>query len=304
MNPISSPRIRDAAETASLLDFDALTKAIARAALEKDDGLIACPERSVVALSGGATMLSMPAVASDLAIHKLITVAPGNRRSGLPTIQGSMTVFDPVDGRPLLILDGPTVTARRTAAVTMLAIATLAPVGARDVLVIGTGSLAHRHVEALASLHSDWRIRVRGTSAEATARFCDGLRERIADVAPAGENADHAIVITCTTSTTPVYARPARADALIVAVGSFRPTIAEIAPEVVRASEIWVDDLDGARHEAGDLMMADVDWSRVGSLAGLVQRSTPMAGRGPRLFKSVGCAAWDLAAARVAMSAG
>ncbi len=111
----------DAATTTALLDPERLVAAIERAALEREAGSIACPERLVVPLAGDATMLSMPAVAADVAIHKLVTVAPRNAARGLPTIHGTLTAFEPTSGRPLFVLDGPAATAARTAAVSLCA---------------------------------------------------------------------------------------------------------------------------------------------------------------------------------------
>jgi 1-piperideine-2-carboxylate/1-pyrroline-2-carboxylate reductase [NAD(P)H] len=298
---VASPRHCDAEDTAALLPFASLTAAIARAAIDKDEGRIDCPPRGVVALPDGATMLSMPAVAADLAIHKLITVTPRNRDRGQPTIQGAVTSIDPTTGRPLLVLDGPTVTARRTAAVTLCAIEALGSPTDATALVIGTGNQARHHVLALAALRPAWRIRMRGTSSARALDFCATLDAHALDLEP-DEGDPVEVVITCTNSATPVYEAPERdAPRLIVAVGSFRPTIAEIAANTVAARACFVDDLEGARHEAGDLLCAGVRWDTVGTLAQLVRGATPPAS--PVLFKSVGCAAWDLAAVRVAMDA-
>jgi 1-piperideine-2-carboxylate/1-pyrroline-2-carboxylate reductase [NAD(P)H] len=99
-----------------------------------------------------------------------------------------------------------------------------------------------------------------------------------------------------------VYWKPARTGRLVIAVGSFTPVAAEIDAATVRASSILVDDMDGARQEAGDLIRAGVDWTEVLPLAQqLLGRAQP---HGPVLFKTVGCAAWDLAAARVAVGSG
>jgi 1-piperideine-2-carboxylate/1-pyrroline-2-carboxylate reductase [NAD(P)H] len=110
------------------------------------------------------------------------------------------------------------------------------------------------------------------------------------------------VVITGTTSKQPVYLHPARAGRLIIAVGAFKPDAAEIAPATVLASRIYVDDPEGARHEAGDLLQAGADWSQVQGIAHALG-AAPMADTEPVLFKTVGCAAWDLAAARVALAA-
>jgi 1-piperideine-2-carboxylate/1-pyrroline-2-carboxylate reductase [NAD(P)H] len=71
-----------------------------------------------------------------------------------------------------------------------------------------------------------------------------------------------------------------------------------VGKETVLASTVVVDDPSGARHEAGDLIQAGVDWSGVISLGDVLKGTANVAGR--FFFKSVGCAAWDLAACRVA----
>jgi 1-piperideine-2-carboxylate/1-pyrroline-2-carboxylate reductase [NAD(P)H] len=62
-----------------------------------------------------------------------------------------------------------------------------------------------------------------------------------------------------------------------------------------------VDDPVGAKHEAGDLIQAGVDWRAVSPLAKALNGE--FSTTNPVLFKSVGCAAWDLAACRVARDA-
>ena len=108
------------------------------------------------------------------------------------------------------------------------------------------------------------------------------------------------VVVTLTTSKTPVYCEAARPGRLVVGVGAFTPDATEIAASIVHQSAILVDDPLGARHEAGDLIQANVDWDRVGSLAAVIEGSWVGSPDQPNLFKSVGCAAWDLAAARLA----
>ena len=109
------------------------------------------------------------------------------------------------------------------------------------------------------------------------------------------------VVIAATTSKTPVYTTPARAGRLVIGVGAFTADAAEIAADVVHASALYVDDLAGARHEAGDFILAGVDWSAVHTLAeALAAPGGTVDATRPIVFKSVGCAAWDLAACRVA----
>src|SRR5690606_14882973 len=105
----------NAEQTALLLDFPGLVDAIATACADYATGAICAPERQVVPFPQGGVMLSMPATAHDIGIHKLVNVVPGNRVRDLPTISGIVSVYDGQTGQAQFVLDGPTVTARRTA---------------------------------------------------------------------------------------------------------------------------------------------------------------------------------------------
>ena len=304
LQPVASASwpLCDAVATAELLSFPELVRAVEQAALEYDQGLIASPERMALPCGPGGTMLSMPAVAVDVAIHKLVNVQPANARRDLPTIHGLVSVFETATGRPLCILDGPEVTGRRTAAVSLLAMRLLAHRAPRRVLLYGTGVQARHHLRALAALHPGCTVWVKGRDPRTTADFCQQARSIHADVQPCDDGlpADLDVVITLTTSTQPVYDEEAVAGTLVIGVGAFRPDMAELGARTIAGSQCYADDPPGARHEAGDLLRAGVDWSAVGSLANLIRRG-PQRAR-PALFKSVGTAAWDLAAARVALA--
>jgi len=299
----------DSAATAALLPFPALVAALRRAVDELARGVIACPARQVQPLRAGGVLLSMIATAPDIAVHKLVSVVPDNPERGLPTIAGQLSVVDAADGGIRLILDGATVTERRTGALSMLGIETLLGHAPRRVLLVGTGVQALSHAKALAALYPAVAIDVAGRNAASVERFCmeldvllpgaGGPRYAAADLSAVDEAVD--VVITATTSAQPVYSLPARAGRLLIAVGSFKPSAAEIGAETVRASRVFVDDLHGARHEAGDLLQAGVDWERVQGLSAALT-GPPLAAAEPVLLKTVGCAAWDLAAARVALS--
>ena len=292
------PRL-NAAETQARLPFPKLVDALQVAVLELADGKIRCPERQAVHMAGGAILLSMPVVADDLAAHKLITVAPRNKALGLPTILGQLAILDGQSGVTRLILDGATVTGRRTSAMSMLGLRALGPRKINRVLVIGTGTQARGHVEALAALYPGIEVGVRGRTKDNENHFQRQLAHLpLAWVQPSLDDPLD-VVITCTTSSTPVYAEAARLDRLLIAVGAFRPEAAELSPEIIHASEVFVDDPGGAPHEAGDLIQANIDWKLVRALGEILPHAVPPTR--PRVFKTVGCAAWDLAAARVAI---
>lgn len=290
----------NAAQTAELLSFPDLVSAIAAACTEYANGAIAAPERQVVPFPQGGVMLSMPATAHDIGIHKLVNVVPGNRALGLPTIHGVVSVFDGKTGRELCVLDGPTVTARRTAAVTMLGLKTFLKAAPQHVALIGTGTQAVGHIQALAALYPGLRVTMVGTSQAKAQAFADTQQHLSLDIKAATATPDGIdAVITLTTSAIPVYTQAAKAGLLIIGVGAFKPELAEIGAATLLASRIYVDDPAGARHEAGDLIQAKVDWSGVQALSHALAHGATL--DEPIVFKTVGCAAWDLAAARCAL---
>ncbi|MEJ7137956.1 bifunctional Delta(1)-pyrroline-2-carboxylate/Delta(1)-piperideine-2-carboxylate reductase [Amphibiibacter pelophylacis] len=302
--PPSPLTVYSAAQTAALLDFRALMDALATASVQAASGEIDSPVRQVVPLVNGGVMLSMPATADDIAIHKLVNVQPGNARAGLPTINGLVTAFEARTGQPLFVLDGPEVTGRRTAAVSMLALRHLLPQGPRHVLLIGAGAQARFHVLALHALDSSVRISVRSRSSAALADFCSQHAAQGVQISPDAADTvadDVDAVICCTTSSAPVYDEPARPGRVVIGVGAFKPDMAEIGAQTLSGSTIYTDEPEGAQHEAGDLLRAGVDWAQVLPLSTLVQQPPDLSAAA--VFKSVGYAAWDLAAARVARAA-
>ena len=301
--------IFNAVQTAQALPYARLVPAIAQAALELSRQQIKAPERLVVTIDPASVLLCMPAIGSDIGVTKLVTVHASNAEHGLPVIQGEVIVFDAATGRRLALLDGPTVTARRTAAVTLLGIQALAPKAPSSVLIIGTGAQAVAHADALVEFFCVSQFWIAGRDVVKAQVFCAALQVRypqITAVAIAAADLQTAlpatdVVIALTTSRTPVIPAHIAAETLAIGVGAFKPDMAEFPPALLRSRQIVVDDLDGARHEAGDLIQAKVDWDNVRGLASVLAEKTLCRGALP-VFKTVGQAAWDLAAARVAIA--
>lgn len=300
-------QILNSSDTAQALPYDELVPAIAQAARHMAQGLINAPERMVVPIDVASVLLAMPAIGADISVTKLLTVHGDNARHRLPAIQGEVIVFDTLTGRRLALLDGPTVTARRTAAVSLLGIQQLAAARPKSALLIGTGVQATAHAEALREFFgiTDFCIASRDTRNAQT--FCDALALRGVAAFPVAAQdlparcLDVDLVIALTTATSPVIPAQLRPDTLAIGVGAFKPQMAEFPAELLHARRIVVDHLAGARHEAGDLLRAQVDWNTVRDLASVLAEGIDKTGTTP-VLKTVGHAAWDLAAARVAIS--
>ena len=70
-------------------------------------------------------------------------------RSGLPTIQGVLVLFDATNGAPLAIMDSAEITRLRTAATSAVAARHLSLDGASTLTICGCGLQARSHVEAI-----------------------------------------------------------------------------------------------------------------------------------------------------------
>lgn len=221
-----------------------------------------------------------------------------------------MIVFDRATGRRLALLDGPTVTARRTAAMSLLGIRTLAIAPPTSALLIGSGVQAAAHADALIEFFGVSRLWIAGRDRVRTQAFCEALHLRqpqatvqavgMDEIATACRQVD--VVIALTTSRTPVVPDELPPHVLAVGVGAFKPEMAELPAALLNARPVMVDHLAGARHEAGDLLQAGIDWHKVRDIADVLTHGITRTAEAP-LLKTVGHAAWDLAAARVAIGA-
>jgi len=298
--------ILSAEQTCARLPYGELADAIAEAARNPH----ACElERVHMPLAGAGTLLLMPAADDAIAMTKMVTVHPHNAQADLPTIQGEVIVLDAASGVRKGILDGATVTGRRTAALSLLAARELAPVQSGPAVVIGAGVQARTHIEAFAAglgigefhICSRTRARAEALAQELTAEL-DVQIQVLDELAQAP--AEARLFIAVTTSLTPVLPEELPADAFVAAVGAFKPDMAELPPALLARGRVVVDTLAGARLEAGDLIQAEAaqafSWDAAQQLDDAMANG--VRGAGPVLFKSVGRPLWDLATARLAFA--
>lgn len=289
-----------AADTVVRLPYPALAEAIASMLAAKRERRATAPERLHLPLPGGGVLLVMPAADETLVMTKLVTVHPANAAAGLPTLQGQVVVAEAVNGTPLGILDGPALTARRTAALSLLAARHLAP-AVGPLLVVGAGAEAKAHLGAFRDGLGISEVFVssrRRASAETLAAYAKDLGCKAYVVTdPADALPMCPLIVTATTSPTPVLPETVRDDAFIAAVGAHTRTMTELPPGLVARCRLYADTLEGCQAEAGDLIQAHVDFDTVIPLEAALTLPRPDAG--PVLFKSVGHALFDLAAAKL-----
>src|SRR6185369_6359672 len=169
-------KLLDDKTTAALLPYDRLVGALRDAMRDRRDGRVHAPPRTVLPLPDGGAYLAMSACDSRLAISKLVAVTPANRGRDLPTLHGTVIVADARDGRMLCALDGPTVTARRTAALTLLGTELLAPQRPRRVALVGTGVQARAHAIAVHERWNPERLAIVGRHLASAQAFVTSLQ--------------------------------------------------------------------------------------------------------------------------------
>jgi len=260
-----------------------------------------------------ATLLLMPAwVPGETLGVKIVNVIPGNGARGLPSVASVYLLSDARTGELLALLDGGELTARRTAAASALAASYLARPDASHLLIVGTGRLALNMAAAHASVRPIRRVSVWGRRGERARAVADEVGEQLGIEAAAVVDLEAAvrqahIVSTVTLATEAlvqgVWLQPGTHLDL---VGAFRPDMRECDDEAVRRASVFVDTRNGACAEGGDIVqaLASGALTREGVRADLVDlaRGTH-SGRSSAaeitLFKSVGAALEDLAAARL-----
>jgi len=304
-------RFYAAAEVARALDYrrlaDALAGAFARGA--------EVPARHVHALSPQDSLLLMPAWSESALGIKLVTVLPENAARGKATVNAVYVLLDRASGEPRALIDGEELTLRRTAAASALAARHLAREDARHLLLVGSGRLAPYMARAHCALRPQLvRVRVWGRNdqhAQTTAQLLRdaGLPVDVVHDLQAAVRDAH--IITCaTTSTEPlVHGAWLAPGTHLDLVGGFRPAMREVDDAAVARARIVVDTYAGALAEAGDLIepMQRGVITRAAVLAELAEvirgeKAVRISAQDITLFKSVGTALEDLAAAELVTS--
>ncbi|MFH2129006.1 MAG: ornithine cyclodeaminase family protein [bacterium] len=242
---------------------------------------------------------------------KVVSVFPGNFDTIYDSHQGGVMLFETDNGRPLALIDGSSITAIRTAAVSAVATDLLARRDAGDLAILGSGTQARMHLEALMQVRDIRRIRVWSQPLDHARQFAAATQDKHGLTVEVMETAQATVAgadIICTLTPAPepiLFGQWVREGAHINAVGSCTPTAREIDTDTVVRSRLYVDHRASTLHEAGDFLIprkegAVSDTHIIGEIGGLLlgeiegrQSETEIT-----LFESLGLPVEDLAAAR------
>ncbi|TXH36008.1 MAG: ornithine cyclodeaminase family protein [Rhodospirillaceae bacterium] len=302
-----------AAEVERLLDYPSLVEALRRGFSQ--DWTVPVRHHYGIPMPNGEpeqTLLLMPAWEGGKAIGmKMVTVTPGNGQRNLPAVQGVYLLLDGATGLPRALIDGPSLTARRTAAASALAADYLAREDAHLMLMVGAGALAVPLVEAHRSVRPIKQVRLWARDARKAAAKVKELVQLGVDAEVADnleESAREADVISCATlSTEPlIHGAWLKPGSHLDLIGAFTPQMRETDDVAIGLASLFVDTRDGAMKEGGDivqplkagLIKPEAIKADLFDLARKTHRGRST-GDEVTLFKSVGTALEDFAAARL-----
>ena len=299
---MSMVRVLDEHEVRRLLPMDDCIEAMAAALTALEEGSVFNPLRFVIRPPDEPALMGlMPAHRSGEAplwSLKTLTIFPGNSAKGLDSHQGFVALYDGVTGEPTAIMNAGGITAVRTAAVSGVATRLLAREDVKTLAILGTGTQARSHLEAMLAVRSFDRVVVWSASG----RSLDG-----AESVGSAEEAVRAADVLCTVTALPepiVRREWLKPGVHINAVGSSIPTARELDSATMVKGLLFVDRRESTVNESGDFLAPQRE-GLIGPEHIRAELGELLVGKAKgresddeiTIFKSLGLAVEDLAAA-------
>jgi alanine dehydrogenase len=296
-----------------LVDIEDLIDVLEQAHVQFSMGKVVMPVRLVVPLTEiKGRITSMPAFLSQesaLGI-KIISYFQDNLKHGLPAILATISLYSTDTGKLMVLMDGVTITAIRTACASAMATKALANPETPVLGIIGAGTQARTHIRALSKVRSLERVLIWSPSGTSAQKVKEELEEEMGfEILP--QSSAEAVVreadllATVSAAGEPVLkAAWLKAGVHINAVGSHRPDLREIGSDTLVRATVVVDSRDAVYSECGDILLAIAEGAisrehirgEIGEV--LAGRKVGRTSEGEvTLYKSVGIALQDVAAA-------
>jgi ornithine cyclodeaminase/alanine dehydrogenase-like protein (mu-crystallin family) len=290
----------------AVLTYEELIPALRQAFVAYSAGRVQQPLRTVMRVNSGTGWFAiMPAVfqgeeGEGVMGAKLVTFFPGNATLGKHTHHAMIQLFRAETGEPLVVMDGRLITEMRTAATSAIAVDLLADPQAKVLAILGSGVQARSHLRALAGIREFSEVRVWSRTAEHAKRFASetgAMQSGTAEEAVTGAD----VVLTLTSSVEPVLCgKWLKREAMVCAVGAVTPDRRELDDEAMRGCVV-VESREAAQKEPGDILHSGAKIAaEIGELLNEANNGATFdRGDLPVIFKSVGIAIEDIAAAKL-----
>ena len=241
----------DARQVAALVELPDAIAAVESAFRAQGLGQTPSPAILGYPVSGGGFHVKAAALSSPTRFTvKLNSNFPENgHRFGLPTIQGTITLFDGVTGFPLAVMDSIEITILRTAAATAVAAKWLARQDAATITICGCGAQARAQLAAVASVRLIQRAFLYDIDRRRAENLADEVHSPGLEALPAGDLRaalrESEVCVTCTPSTEPfLRIGDVAPGTFVAAVGADSPEKQELEPRLVASATVVVDHLE------------------------------------------------------------
>ncbi|WP_454797242.1 ornithine cyclodeaminase family protein [Novosphingobium lindaniclasticum] len=254
--------IFDAEDVRALLDYPSCIEVVREAMKALSRGETRQLLRTMIHMGEGRTFGLMPGALSDQGMFgaKLISVFAESDNPGVRRHRGVVTLFEPVEGRPVCVADAEEITHIRTAAATAVGTDALAREDAKVLLLMGTGGQVHSHLEALPLVRRFERILIWGRDAAKAQAVVDAWNGRLPvevafDARTAAAEAD--VICTLTGARQPILLGEwVRAGTHVNIVGSSGPGPVEVDNALVLAARFIADSKASALDAAAEFLVA------------------------------------------------
>jgi ornithine cyclodeaminase len=184
------------------------------------------------------------------ALVKVATVIPSNAQRGLPTVNGSVTLYDDKTGELTALVDFHLVTKWKTAGDSLLSARRLARKDTKNILLVGAGTVAKSMVEAYSSIFPDAKFTVWSRSRASASAIGMAVAD---DLEHAVKSAD--VICTATMATEPLikgnWLQPGQHLDLI---GAYKPGMREVDDTAMARARLFVDARATTIHHIGELI--------------------------------------------------
>jgi ornithine cyclodeaminase/alanine dehydrogenase-like protein (mu-crystallin family) len=225
-------------------------------------GKCALPPRYISALPGLPMDLFFKPVYSEelgrIAV-KILTQKKGVSHPGFPTIIGIVMLIDSVSGAFLSMIEGTYLTALRTGAASGIATQYLAREDSETLAVFGCGAQGETQLEAVCNVRPIKRALLYDVDTLAAENLRDCMQDKLG--IPLSVETDLRglkkadVICTATGSQKPLFSMEDISKGVhINAIGSFKPHMQEISPEIIKSCRLFVDSRESALKESGDLI--------------------------------------------------
>lgn len=239
---------------------------------------------------------------------KILSIFADNHKKGLSSHQGIFHLFETETGQLLANFDADSMTVMRTAAVSALVTDYTAIPNARNLGIIGTGTQAYSHLQAISLVREIKTVFVYGRNQENLTNFIQNVTRLYPTItfkkcssAQEAANASD-IVCTVTGAKSPLISQNGlRSHVHINAVGAWDPKNRELATDIILNSAIIVDNFYAAEQQKGELIIAANEMEKTPkdliekSVFDLVSKNNRSYQNMPSVFASLGLAIEDLA---------